>query len=431
MQDSSSAGIGSQGEPDGSRDVVSPLKAAKRLWDVSKRSQSVSDRSEGSSDAKNSPRPSAGLSEPVESVAESTPSSGALPPTGAGSFGASQTPSDIDLIMESNWCPPSRGLLGKLSDLTEKKKHREKVAEVLGKEAQFEHRSKSLSECGSYILLREFLTSGSVRLRSANFCNQQRLCVGCAAVKAAKTGAEYFKRTVHLMNSADRRLVPAMITLTIPPGPDVVEQLDTLQRGLSVIRQRRRNEKRGKGAYEWGRPVHCVWHTEIKRAENHRHLWHVHVHGLALLDCKLDLDRLHSEWTEITGASHRPDVRLTSSGREIYRFGKRALSCPGVLAELRADMCEIFKYVMKFNDLSPEDIVHVWKSIRGRRLLQGWDGYYGLKVDDDLRDLSEEDGEWVDWVYRWLSGGYRVQEAYRGEGLAVRDHQAFGQGEDT
>lgn len=268
-----------------------------------------------------------------------------------------------------------------------------------------------LSACGSWLLFRAWAQNAAVRLREANFCSLTRACVSCAAIRAARTADVYTAKSLVLLDQAFERgepiPVPRMVTVTQPVGPDFELQLSKMLAALKKLRQLRNNAKKRGTSPEWSRPEHFAWSVECKRSRNYADQWHIHAHSVCLCSQRLDLDRLHHEWTEMTGWAGRPDVRLSDSGREILLRRDR-LRLASVRDALRHDLMEVFKYNLKFSDLTPDDIAHAFLATRGKRLLFGWDGYRGCKVPEELGDLAEEAGPWMDLHFRRLSGRARL-----------------------
>ena len=341
----------------------------------------------------------------------------------------------LESIMEVNWGSDAKPL--PCNDLPEEKTPSCKSLEQVEKATRRKRcarpvigqllvegepdRAEKLDRCGSWVVYREWLHTGSVRLRSGNFCQQPRLCMACARAKAAKVGVAYTDKTLQLLRERD--LIPHMITLTVPNSDDLLEAFTLLKRCLQQVRQKRRNQSKGLiGFTEWSRFVAAAWHIEIKRGKN-RGLWHPHVHGIVLTPRGevYDLGRLKEEWRSLTGGNAPIDVRLTNAGRQLLKFDwSDVMNSRGmakyVREAIKRDLLEVFKYPLKFGDLSPADVVYAWRVTRRKRMLLAWEGYHGCKVDEDLNDLTDEQGEYLDHIYRWLqeSGRYSHEWTQKG-----------------
>mgnify|MGYP003376536816 CR=1 FL=1 len=262
--------------------------------------------------------------------------------------------------------------------------------------------SEKLQGCGAWRLYRSWLHTGHCSLREANFCSQLRGCRGCAKAWAAKAVSVYAAKSLALMDQAWEAgfniPVPRLVTLTVKTGPHFKTQFNSMVDALKKLRQFRYDCRRRALHSEWSRPEHFAWAIECKRSSANSSHWHVHAHGVSLCSAKLDLDRLHSEWTNISGATARPNVKLFDSARPLLQ-SPDAIKMDSVRSLVRSDLKEVFKYPLKFNELSAADIAEVYLNTRKRRMRFGWDGFNGVEVPDDLRDLSVEEGPFDDLFF--------------------------------
>lgn len=263
--------------------------------------------------------------------------------------------------------------------------------------------AQKLCTCGSYLLFRAWLLTGNVRLREAIFCKLNRACQGCGRIRAAMIADVYAGKTLELLRRSrepgERSLVPAMVTVTVPPASSYADQLACLLGGLKSIHELRRNSRKaGRKFSEWANITHLAMSVESKRSSSSPENWHLHAHGMALIPQALNLDKIQEDWSAITGAKHRPDVRLLSSGKTLLK-SPRAFESEAFRAMLWKDSKEVFKYSTKFGGMVPEDIAEAHLNSRRRRLLFGWDGYHGCKVPEDLSDLGTDAGPWFDYHF--------------------------------
>jgi hypothetical protein len=275
------------------------------------------------------------------------------------------------------------------------------VAAVLDAREATEDAGRLLG-CGSYLLLRGYLQTANLRLREGIFC-KLRACRACARIRAAQTGDVYTGKTMELIRQSyepgQRPLVPMMFTTTVPKSKCLIEQLEWLVQCLRSMNQLRQNSKKqGRKHSEWGVVKHLAMAIEIKRSTSDPEGWHCHAHGVGLVADMLDFNLIHQEWKAISGASHRPDVRLLTSGRLLLR-SREAFHKESFRDLLRKDLKEVFKYSVKFGDMTPEDIAEIFLVTRRRRLLFGWNGYNGCKVPEELTDHTQDQGAWFDYHF--------------------------------
>jgi hypothetical protein len=112
---------------------------------------------------------------------------------------------------------------------------------------------------------------------------------------------------------------------------------------------------------------------------------------VALAETEPDQEQLAQEWHAITGDSFIVDVRPIDQADPVSGF------------------IEVFKYAVKFSDQGPEDTVHAWETLRGRRLLASAGLFRGVVVPEDLTDSTEDlDGlPFLALFYRFLGGAYQ------------------------
>jgi hypothetical protein len=238
-----------------------------------------------------------------------------------------------------------------------------------------------LARCGEYLLFRNYWTVDQVRLHAAEFCKQHLICPLCAIRRATKQTAAYLERFSIIM-AEHPHLKPAFVTYTVKNGPDLVERMDHLRKGLRTLSERRRDIRKGKrGSSEWGALAGAVGTLEVT---NRGKGWHPHAHMLVLLDRYVDQKALSQEWKSITGDSFVVGItRLDPEKPPIEAF------------------VEVFKYALKFSDLTPAQIWHAARSLSGQRLLFSLGCFRGVEVPEELTDEPLDGLPYVEWFYRY------------------------------
>lgn len=104
--------------------------------------------------------------------------------------------------------------------------------------------------------------------------------------------------------------------------------------------------------------------------------------------------KLRAEWEAITGDSFMVDVRPFHDQDDVLN---------GFL--------EVFKYAVKFADLSLDDAWHGYQTLSGRRLIASFGAFRGVDVPEDLTDEGLDDLPYVELLYRFVRGaGYSFSE---------------------
>jgi hypothetical protein len=186
-------------------------------------------------------------------------------------------------------------------------------------------------------------------------------------------------------------LKQVMITLTIKNGDDLSERFRHVTKSLKVLTERRRQFTLGsrKELTSLGFINGAVWSYEVSNIGNG---WHPHCHMLALVDKELNVEHfqelLRKEWNEVTGDSYMVEAH------NVVNDGER----------IDGSFCEVFKYALKSNDMSVENLYQAYLALRGKRLISSIGSLFGVEVSEDLHDDIEEELKtlpYVDMLFRY------------------------------
>jgi len=260
------------------------------------------------------------------------------------------------------------------------------VADYMATIPKHQAMAAKVQGCGDYLIFRHYFTLDLVKLHGASLCKKHLLCPLCAIRRGSKALAAYLQRweVIHAENPA---LKPYLVTLTVKDGDDLKERFNHLQKAQKEL------WKRKSRIYETALDgvAGAVWSYEIKRGKNSGS-WHPHLHMIALAENMPDQAALSAEWLNITGDSFIVDVRPISQEEPASGF------------------IEVFKYAVKFSDQAPQDTVHAWVTLAGKRLLQPSGCFVGVEVPENLLDDSEglEGLPYVALFYRYMPAGFSL-----------------------
>lgn len=249
-----------------------------------------------------------------------------------------------------------------------------------------------IHECGVYLAFRNYFTLDRVLLSGgANFCRAHLLCPFCAVRRGAKALKAYLERYQAVMR-ANPHLRLYLVTLTVKNGPDLAERHDHLKTAVKAILGRRRSALAGRRVNtEWAKVRAIVGSYEVT---NKGKGWHPHVHMLVLVDKRLDAQAMKDEWLRITGDSH------------VLR-----IDTPRHPDDPARDFLEVFKYAVKFSDLSPAQNFEAFLQLRGKRLLFSVGLFRNVEIPEDLTDdLPAEDVPYIEMLYQYLEGAYHLEK---------------------
>ena len=245
----------------------------------------------------------------------------------------------------------------------------------------------SLASCGNYLHFREYFTVGKVRLHNATFCKQHLVCPLCAIRRGAKALGAYLTRW-QVIQQDRPELRPYLLTLTVKNGPDLEERQAHLTRSLKRLMHHRRDFNAGtRGApyTELCKAQGAVYTLELTNKGNG---WHPHCHMIVLAASAPSQSAISAEWHGITGDSMIVD-------------------CRPITGDPSEGFMEVFKYAVKFSDLSLADNWHAAQLLKGKRLLNSFGLFRGVEVPESLLDEPLDSLPYWDRFYRFVQGEYQ------------------------
>lgn len=255
-----------------------------------------------------------------------------------------------------------------------------------------------LAQCGDYLSFKQYYTVGKVRLTAANFCMVHLLCPLCAIRRGSKTLEAYVKR-FEIRKAENPTLKLSMLTLTVKNGDDLGERFKHLKKSLKKFLEWRRKTRDGKAGYhsEFGKIAGLVGSIEITKdgaLDGSASGWHPHAHIMVLHDERFDYVALQAEWLKITGDSHVLNVTAAKHPEDPAR-----------------DFLEVFKYALKFADLTPAQNLEAYQVMNGKNLLFSAGLFRGVEIPESMVDEDLDDLPYVELFYRYLPGsGYNLEE---------------------
>lgn len=253
-------------------------------------------------------------------------------------------------------------------------------------------------QCGDYLSFKQYYTVGKVRLAAANFCMAHLLCPLCAIRRGSKTLEAYVKR-FEIIKAENPTLKLSMLTLTVKNGDDLTERFTHLKKSLKTMMERRRKTLSGARGWhsEFAKIAGLVGSIEITKdgaLDGSSSGWHPHVHIMVLHDERFDYKELQAEWLKITGDSHVLNVT--------------AAKHPNDPAQ---DFLEVFKYALKFSDLTPAQNLEAYEVMNGKNLLFSAGLFRGVEIPESMLDEDLDDLPYIELFYNYLPGsGYNLKE---------------------
>lgn len=272
---------------------------------------------------------------------------------------------------------------------------------------------EAVSSCWSWFELRHYpphlgLKPQNKVLRGIH-CGRYKLCPVCAIRRSIKV-YHSIKSTVEAIGFAPSDLY--LHTLTMRNFERLDEGLAAIRDFYKSLRQGANNFKKRKGAelslHPWAAVDGWIGHVEITRTSQG---WHPHIHFLLApkMDCKQlfafkkiphGLDDKGGFWgSEFTAMI----------GRKLHQFNGSFVVHTEQLASLEGGICEVAKYLFKFGELEPADVVHAYFATHRMRLSFSGGCFYGVDLEpDSLLDSEGVEGSrpFLDYLMTWSGAHY-------------------------
>ena len=116
--------------------------------------------------------------------------------------------------------------------------------------------------------------------------------------------------------------------------------------------------------------------------------WHPHCHMIVLAASAPSQSAISAEWHGITGDSMIVD-------------------CRPITGDPSEGFMEVFKYAVKFSDLSLDDNWHAAQLLKGKRLLNSFGLFRGVEIPESLLDEPLDSLPYWDRFYRFVQGEYQ------------------------
>lgn len=261
--------------------------------------------------------------------------------------------------------------------------------------------SVRLAGCGNYLHFREYFTVDKVRLHSASFCKQHLICPLCAIRRGSKALSAYLQRW-EIIRAQRPDLKPYLLTLTVKNGSDLLQRQTHLTSSLRKLLHRRRDYNAGTRGATWTELAKVEGAVYTLELTNKGNGWHPHCHMIALAASAPSQAAISREWQAITGDSFIVD-------------------CRPIQGDPAEGFMEVFKYAVKFGDLTVEDNWEAALALKGKRLMNSFGLFRGVEVPESLLDEPLDDLPFWDRFYRYLGGEYR----FTGESPKSHSHRTI------
>lgn len=240
----------------------------------------------------------------------------------------------------------------------------------------------NIKDCGSWLIFRNYYRKCEIKFHSTNYCRKDKLCSACAARRAFKQIQKidtYLEENPKLKNKH-------WYFIVLPVKHDKSESFEIvferLRTAMQNMRTRIKTNKRTKKKSFFSKFEGMFYSYEITKSKNG---WNCHVNLLCMSDEHIDTlnnrnEDLMNEW-----------IHYTDNDSYINFIKKIDMS----EVDSKRNLFEVFKYIMKFQDLKNEDLATVYQYTHKKRMLGGLGCFYGIKIEEV--ELSETDRDLDDY----------------------------------
>ncbi len=292
------------------------------------------------------------------------------------------------------------------------KSHTLSVMEAIGLERanEFGLHWKRITECGNWMLFRDYYTVGKIKLFASNFCQKHLVCSLCAIRRSSKLMAAYLQK--YQMIRDEVPIISAhLATLTVRNSHNLQEVFEHLLTCLRLLNRRRNNANQPSIMHSVVGGVYAIelTHSEVSG-------WHPHVHCIWLSKDPAMHDqaatyRLRAEWEQITGDSFMCDIRPIIAEENM----------PDDIDPHAGGFAEVFKYTMKPSQLGADRMIEALPYLIGRRLVGSFGWLRGVPEPENLADDLEDFYylQYEEFMVRFVAGqGYKRESLQVAETLA-------------
>jgi hypothetical protein len=270
---------------------------------------------------------------------------------------------------------------------------------------------KRVTECGNWLLFRDYYTANAVKLAASNFCHKHLVCSLCAIRRSSKLMAAYLQK-YQLIRYEVPMISAHLATLTVRNSHNLREVFEHLLLSLRTLNRRRSRDNQPSIMHSVVGGVYAIELTHDEATG-----WHPHVHCIWLskdpeMHDQAATYRLRAEWEQITGDSFMCDIRPIVAEANV----------PDDIDPHAGGFAEVFKYAMKPSQLGADRMIEALPHLLGRRLVGSFGWLRGVPEPESLADDLEAFDllPYEEFLARYVAGEGYKRESLGGDGANPR-----------
>ncbi|HMT26771.1 MAG TPA: protein rep, partial [Candidatus Absconditabacterales bacterium] len=254
-------------------------------------------------------------------------------------------------------------------------------------------RKQRIRECCNMVAFRRYLETGDVQLVSSNFCKYDRICIACATKRAMRM-IKKFSEGMAQNNLYEKKWYYIVLTISHKQGDKLSDLMDRLMLYKERLARAYRNSKRDNQPNKSFFSKFDGMVTSIEIAHKGKNGRHPHINILACSDKDILIEKgkywrgetnhdLLNERKAITdGTSYIHNIRHIEVKKDHFS---------------RSGIGEVFKYAIKFSDLTMEQLAEVM-SVQAKNQYRFF-ATYGIFRGWEVGKGSKYEGSWKDGVF--------------------------------
>lgn len=251
---------------------------------------------------------------------------------------------------------------------------------------------ENVKNCGSWLYFRNYYRKLEVKLHTANFCKKDKLCSACASRRAFKQ----IQKITQLLeeNEALKKKNWYYIVLPVKHNKDESFSVvfERLRQALQNMRTRIKTNKRTKKKSFFNAFDGMFYSYEVTKTVNG---WNCHVNLLGATSENIPLSKLGK--SSINESLMNEWMHYTDNQSYIHNIAKVEMNHDNAIKNL----FEVFKYILKFQDLSNEDLAQVYQETYRKRMLGAIGCFYNMKVEEVEFEDEVIDTEFIEMIYKY------------------------------
>jgi len=271
----------------------------------------------------------------------------------------------------------------------------------------------NIYNCGSWLKFRHYDQINKKTLYKARFCKKDKICPACAARRAAKQVQKVMLQLQSNKDIIDGYWYYIVLPVKHNMGEDFMIVFNRLQNALKKINQSIRNQSRNKFSNNWFSQFDGIMYSiEETKTDNG---WNIHANLLC---------RSQKLVTGLIKKGNNYDTFWSLEAVETLKNiaeGSHNISISPINIKEEKDLLknlqEVFKYSLKFQDLSPDDLLTAYLCLYKKRLLGTMGTLRNLKTDVELNGDDVENQIFIEtlmiYTSKYTLRGHQMGKTYK------------------